>query len=181
MLNPVGGVIRMEGKNRERSWRQEAIMQDSTRRSVVLGAGGVGLAAALSACGGYSAGTDTAGPGGDDRGSGGARGDGGGAEAAGGAGQGALGTTDSIEVGGGKIFKDAGVVVTQPSAGEFKAFSATCTHQGCTVGTVSGGTINCPCHGSKFKISDGSVARGPAGRPLEAKAIAVKDGQISLA
>jgi Rieske Fe-S protein len=155
-------------------------MQDSTRRSVVLGAGGVGLAVALSACGGYSAGTDTVGTGGDDRGSGGTGG-GGGAEAADGAAPGTLGTTDAIDVGGGKIFKDAGVVVTQPSAGEFKAFSATCTHMGCTVGTVSGGTINCPCHGSKFKIDDGSVARGPASRPLETKAIAIKDGRISLA
>ena len=65
--------------------------------------------------------------------------------------------------------------------GEFKAFTAICTHQGCTVDEVADGTINCPCHGSKFKISDGSVAGGPASEPLEEKKIKVSDGKITLA
>ncbi|HEY9524068.1 MAG TPA: Rieske (2Fe-2S) protein, partial [Thermopolyspora sp.] len=93
----------------------------------------------------------------------------------------AFATTTSVPEGGGRVYKKAGVVVTQPKAGEFKAFSATCTHEGCTVGTVSGGTINCPCHGSKFNITDGSVANGPASEPLEAKKIIVKGGKIALA
>jgi Rieske Fe-S protein len=69
-------------------------------------------------------------------------------------------------VGGGVVIAAQKVVVTQPTAGEFKAFSATCTHMSCTVGSVSNGTINCPCHGSKFAVADGSVKQGPAGRPL---------------
>ncbi|MFZ3556552.1 MULTISPECIES: Rieske (2Fe-2S) protein [unclassified Streptomyces] len=89
--------------------------------------------------------------------------------------------TSAIPVGGGKVFPDDKVVVTQPAKGDFKAFSAVCTHQGCTVKDVSGGTINCPCHGSKFKIADASVAGGPAPRPLDARQIKVTGNSITLA
>src|SRR5438445_330336 len=75
---------------------------------------------------------------------------------------GEVGATADVPVGGGKVFADKQVVVTQPAQGTFAAFSAVCTHQGCTVDSVANGTINCPCHGSKFKIADGSVATGPA-------------------
>jgi Rieske Fe-S protein len=70
-------------------------------------------------------------------------------------------------------------VVTQPTAGVFKGFSATCTHAGCTVKNVADGTINCPCHGSKFNL-DGTVANGPAARPLEAKTVSVQGDSIVL-
>lgn len=93
----------------------------------------------------------------------------------------ALAETSEIPVGGGTIFKEEKVVVTQPTAGEFKAFSAICTHQGCTVGKVENGTIDCPCHGSKFRIADGSVAAGPATRPLPAEQITVSGDSITLA
>lgn len=79
--------------------------------------------------------------------------------------------TADIPEGGGKIFKDDGYVVTQPAAGEFKAFSSICTHQGCPVSSIAGGTINCVCHGSKFSIEDGSVAGGPATSPLPEKSV----------
>jgi nitrite reductase/ring-hydroxylating ferredoxin subunit len=92
----------------------------------------------------------------------------------------ALAKAADIPVGGGKIFAAQKVVVTQPSAGEFKAFSAVCTHAGCTVATVSGGTINCECHGSKYKIADGSVAGGPAPKPLPARAITVDGDSLRL-
>jgi len=92
-----------------------------------------------------------------------------------------LARTSEIPVGGGKIFKDEKVVVTQPKKGEFKAFSDICTHQGCQVTSVSGGTINCPCHGSKFNIADGSVANPPATEPLPEKQIRVSGGSIELA
>ncbi|MFD5080971.1 Rieske (2Fe-2S) protein [Streptomyces sp. NPDC058371] len=94
---------------------------------------------------------------------------------------GELAKTTDIPVGGGKIFKDQKIVVTQPDKGEFKAFSAVCTHAGCTVGSVSDGTINCPCHGSKYRIADASVAHGPATRPLPAEKIAVEGNSIRQA
>ncbi|MFE6335410.1 Rieske (2Fe-2S) protein [Streptomyces sp. NPDC057798] len=92
-----------------------------------------------------------------------------------------LTTTDAVPVGGGKIFKDEEVVVVQPEEGEFKAFSAICTHQRCTVASVSDGTINCPCHGSRFSITDGAVANPPATRPLPEKKITVEGNSIRLA
>jgi Rieske Fe-S protein len=91
-----------------------------------------------------------------------------------------LADTSDIPVGGGKVFEGKKVVVTQPQAGTFKAFSAVCTHQGCLVTEVEDGTIVCPCHGSAFKIADGSVANGPASRPLAAKKIRVEGSSIRL-
>ncbi|MFJ9350064.1 Rieske (2Fe-2S) protein [Streptomyces sp. NPDC101237] len=93
----------------------------------------------------------------------------------------ALAQTSQIPEGGGMIFKDQKVVVTQPTKGEFKAFSAICTHEGCTVAQVADGTIDCPCHGSRFHIADGSVAHGPATRPLPAESITVSGNSITLA
>jgi len=93
---------------------------------------------------------------------------------------GALGTTSEIPVGGGKVFASAKVVVTQPSAGHFKAFSAVCTHMQCTVNQVANGTIDCPCHGSQFSIKDGSVVGGPAPSPLPAEQIKVSGTSIAL-
>jgi Rieske Fe-S protein len=91
-----------------------------------------------------------------------------------------LGAASGVPVGGGKIFEDQAVVVTQPTAGTFHAFSAICTHQGCTVDSVAGGTINCPCHGSKFSVTDGSVAKGPAKKPLTAKQVSADGGQLRV-
>ncbi len=91
-----------------------------------------------------------------------------------------LASTADIPVGGGQVFADQNVVVTQPQAGTFKAFSAVCTHQGCTVSKVASGTIDCPCHGSKFAIADGSVVDGPASRPLEERQVTVSGDSIQL-
>lgn len=89
-----------------------------------------------------------------------------------------LGPTTDVPVGSGKIYPNANVVVTQPTAGDYVGFNATCTHQGCQVSTVSGGTINCACHGSKFSIKDGSVVQGPATMPLEKATVKVDGGNI---
>jgi nitrite reductase/ring-hydroxylating ferredoxin subunit len=70
-----------------------------------------------------------------------------------------------VPVGGGVILASQNVVVTQPAKGTFEGFSATCTHQGCTLASVAAGTINCGCHGSQFSITDGSNVAGPSGSP----------------
>ncbi|MCX4625636.1 MULTISPECIES: Rieske (2Fe-2S) protein [unclassified Streptomyces] len=155
-------------------------MGDTTRRRTVLAAGAATLAGTvLSGCGsdgGSDAAADNAPAAPSAGGGSGSGGSGGGA----GGGQ-ALAQTSEIPVGGGKVFKDQKVVVTQPMAGQFKAFSATCTHQGCSVATVKDGNIVCPCHQSLFKIADGTVAGGPATRPLAAAKIAVEGDKITLA
>jgi Rieske Fe-S protein len=89
-----------------------------------------------------------------------------------------LAKTTDIPVGGGKILTDKKIVITEPQSGTFKAFTAVCTHQGCIVNSVSGGTINCPCHGSKFSIVNGSVVNGPAPSPLAPVGIEVQGTSI---
>ncbi|MFE4694729.1 Rieske (2Fe-2S) protein [Streptomyces sp. NPDC056749] len=96
------------------------------------------------------------------------------------AGDGELARTSDIPVGGGTIFEDRKIVVTQPEAGQFKAFSAVCTHAGCIVSTVADGTIDCACHGSRFAVVDGAVEQGPATKPLPAERITVEGGGIRL-
>ena len=92
----------------------------------------------------------------------------------------ALAATTDIPVGGGKIFDDTKLVVTQPTEGTFKCFSAVCTHQGCLVTEVAQGTINCNCHGSRFNADDGAVVDGPANAPLPPRAITVSGNSIRL-
>ncbi len=91
-----------------------------------------------------------------------------------------LGAASEIPVGGGKIYTAARVVVTQPAAGQYKGFSAVCTHVGCIMSEVANGTIDCPCHGSQFKITTGAVVTGPAPRPLPPEKIKVVDGKVLL-
>jgi Rieske Fe-S protein len=98
-----------------------------------------------------------------------------------GAGAGALAATGDIPVGGCAVFAEQKCVVTQPSKGDFKAFTSVCTHQGCTVSAGTDGVIPCSCHGSQFSIEDGSVVQGPATSPLAAVAITVDGDSIVLA
>lgn len=140
-----------------------------TRRAVLGGAAAVGGAAFLAACGGdddSSAGTDTTN--GDDE----AGGDDGGGDGEG------LVATAEVPVGSGVIVGTAGVVVTQPTDGEFKGFSSTCTHQGCQVSSVDDDTITCACHNSRFSIEDGSVVGGPAPQPLPEVPVSVSGDQV---
>jgi Rieske Fe-S protein len=139
---------------------------------MLAGVGLAGLAVPLAGCSGGSASTPnaTASSSGAAGGSGQAAGRGG-----------ALTSTGAIPVGGGKIFVSERVVVTQPSRGQFKGFSAVCTHMQCIVDQIANGTINCPCHGSKFSITDGHVVAGPAPSPLPAQSLKIQSDQISLA
>jgi Rieske Fe-S protein len=138
-----------------------------SRRQALAGAtaAGIGLPL-LAACAG---GTGTDSTGGSDGANGGAP------KQTPGAG---LVATSDVPVGGGVILSGPGIVVTQPAEGQFKAFSSTCTHAGCTVSQVSGGEIVCPCHGSRFSITDGSVDGGPAPSPLPTVAVRVKGDQV---
>jgi Rieske Fe-S protein len=132
-----------------------------TRRTMLAAAGASGLGVALAACGGSGGGSSDAA-----------------ADSKSGK---VLGKTGDIPEGGGKIFADQSVVVTQPKAGEFKAFSSICTHQGCPVTKVANGTIQCPCHGSQYSVADGSVTHPPAPRPLAPVKIKVTGDSIALA
>ncbi len=91
-----------------------------------------------------------------------------------------LGAASEIHVGGGKIYTAAKVVVTQPARGQYKAFSAVCTHVGCIMSEVANGTIDCPCHGGQFKVADGAVVAGPPPSPLPARQVRVVNGQVVL-
>ena len=148
----------------------------SSRRNVLYGAAAAGLALpVLAACGSDSgSGTDTVGTAPEPSAPAAPS-----SSAAGEPAAGAIPQAD-IPVGGGKIFNDEKMVVTQPTEGEFKAFTAVCTHTGCLVGSVSDGSINCPCHGSKFSITDGSVQSGPASSPLAEKSVSVAGSGLTV-
>jgi Rieske Fe-S protein len=170
--------------------------QCATRRCVLLGAGVLGAAGVLTACSTAAVPYDANDAGQAPAATPSSAGDGmaaqpsGSASAQGGSANGGaksggqmgtlLGMAADVPVGSGKVFTAAKVVVTQPAKGEFKAFSAVCTHVGCLCNQVADGTINCPCHGSKFKITDGSVVAGPAPAPLAAAKITVSGGKILL-
>jgi Rieske Fe-S protein len=91
-----------------------------------------------------------------------------------------IGNAADVPVGGGVVVEAQKVVVTQPTAGTFKAFSAVCTHQGCTVSKVTPAGISCPCHGSVFSVADGSVVQGPADKPLAEQPVTVDNGTLTL-
>jgi nitrite reductase/ring-hydroxylating ferredoxin subunit len=117
----------------------------------------------LAACGGGSSSTPAAQPAGPSAGQSGGGQSGGSSDGSSNATL--LTAASGVPVGGGVILGLQNVVVTQPTKGRFEGFSATCTHQGCILATVSSGTINCACHGSQFSITDGSNVTGPLGSP----------------
>lgn len=154
-------------------------MSGPSRRTVVAAVGAAGLTVALTACGSEDKASDPS----TEQGAadGGATNEGGGSSAGAGAGGAALAKTADIPEGSGKIFKDEKVVVSQPTAGDFKAFSTICTHQNCPMVDLKDDVISCTCHGSRFSVLDGSVKKGPAVKPLEAKEISVNGDSITLA
>jgi Rieske Fe-S protein len=156
----------------------------ATRRGMLAGVGLVGLAGAITACGAGAGGSaPAAGSAPASPAAGGSAAAAPSSAAAGASGApaaNALAATSQIPVGSGMIFSSQQVVVTQPAAGEFKAFSAVCTHMGCIVNQISKGTIDCPCHGSQYSITTGDVVAGPAPKPLPAKQIKVSGGSIFL-
>ena len=129
------------------------------RRTLIVGTGLGALTAVLSACTNY--GRKSAAESGDSP-----------------SGAMQLAKKADVPVGSGVIVDD--IVITQPTAGTFTGLSSVCTHAGCTVSAIVDGEIVCPCHGSRFNL-DGTVANGPATRPLEAKPVAVQGDSIVAA
>lgn len=130
-----------------------------SRRSVIAGAASTPIAASLAACGSDSGTPQVATapdvPAGE-----------------------LVGLTSDVEVGGCAVFQDSKIVVTQPTAGEFKAFSALCTHEGCVVSSGDDGDIVCRCHMSRFALTDGAALSGPAKKPLPPITISVTADEI---
>jgi nitrite reductase/ring-hydroxylating ferredoxin subunit len=145
----------------------------ATRRTVLAGVGAVGVAATLAGCDPAS---DSGGPG--------AAGTPGGAGTPASAvpdGGGSAMKTADIPVGGGKVYEDQRIVVTQPTAGQFKAFTAVCTHARCLVNVVTDNVIHCPCHGSAYSAIDGTVKNPPATVGLkEYQNVTVANGSITV-
>ena len=150
-------------------------MRSSSRRAVLAGTCAACIAS-LAGCARY--GTNNGLAGSPATSAGGSSSPAGGLSSAGGTAAAVLAKTTDIPVGGGKILTAQKIVITQPTAGAFHAFTAICTHQGCIVDAVSSGTIDCPCHGSKYSAVNGSVVNGPATLPLAAVKITVQGTSI---
>ncbi|MFC8451205.1 Rieske (2Fe-2S) protein [Kitasatospora sp. NPDC057223] len=137
----------------------------TTRRTLLCGAAAVlagGGTLAVSGCGSSSSSSSSSG-----------------SDAA--AGPVEVGPASEVPVGGGKVYREQKIVVTQPTAGQYKAFSAKCTHAGCIVDQVKDSHIQCPCHGSRFDITDGAVQPGgPAPTPLPAYTVVVEGGNLKV-
>jgi Rieske Fe-S protein len=157
------------------------------RLGTVLGVGAAG-ASVLAACGGGESG---GGGGGGSGGGGGGGGAGGGnakssGEKAGGSaekqapGGQAIASTSEVAPDSAVKFKDSGnpAVLVHLESGDFVAYSAVCTHQGCTV-AFNNGQLACPCHGSVFDPANGAaVVAGPAPRPLPEIPVEVRGGEV---
>jgi nitrite reductase/ring-hydroxylating ferredoxin subunit len=133
----------------------------TSRRAVVGGLVGLGVGVPLvAACGSENDGGD---------GSGGSS-----------AAPGTIGKTSEIPVGGAKLYPAEKVMVSQPSEGHFRAFSTVCTHQRCNITQLEGQEIECGCHHSRFRVADGSVAKGPATQPLSELKVTVSGKNLSV-
>lgn len=132
-------------------------MTQVSRRIIFSGLGALGVAAALAGCAGSGDDGDAT-PTVDA-----------GAE---------LASTSEIPVGGGIVLTAEKIVITQPTEGDFQAFTAVCTHQGLLVTSVEDGTIHCANHGSSYDAASGDATGGPASGPLASVDITVNGGKI---
>jgi arsenite oxidase small subunit len=161
------------------------------RLGTALGVGAAG-ASVLAACGGGESGSSGSGSGGSGSGGSGSGGSGGNAgsssnkssgggstevQASGGQ---AIAEASQVAPGSAVKFRDSGQpsVLVHLKSGDFVAYSAVCTHQGCTV-AYKNGQLACPCHGSVFDPAhDGAVVNGPAQRPLPQIPVEVRGGEV---
>jgi Rieske Fe-S protein len=91
---------------------------------------------------------------------------------------GALAKVNQIPESGGLILPGPKVVLIRSTDNNVHAFSAVCTHQGCTVTSVAKNVITCPCHASRFSAATGDVISGPAARPLPVIKVDVRNGEV---
>jgi cytochrome b6-f complex iron-sulfur subunit len=165
--------------------KKEYVLEKISReRFIKLGTAlGVGAAgASLAACGGGAGSSGGGGSGGGESGD-----SGGGSQASspssGGeakAGGAAIAGESEVARGSAVTFKDAGdpAVLVHLQNGDFVAYSAICTHQGCTV-AYKNAQLACPCHGSIFDPARGAeVVAGPAPSPLPEIPVKVEGGEI---
>ncbi|MGD3104847.1 MULTISPECIES: Rieske (2Fe-2S) protein [unclassified Streptomyces] len=89
-----------------------------------------------------------------------------------------LGAAADVPVGGAKLYREDRLVVSQPAKGEFKCFSAKCTHAGCILSEVQKKEGSCPCHGSRFDVTTGQVIQGPAAEPLPEVPVKAQGGKL---
>ena len=94
-----------------------------------------------------------------------------------------LGKVGDVPAGSVVAFQIEGKQVSVANVdGRLFAFDDACTHRGCSLatGSLKGTSLTCPCHGSVFQVTDGSVINGPATRPLLTYDVEVVDGEISI-
>jgi len=87
-----------------------------------------------------------------------------------------IGNVKDVAAGQIRAFDVAGTKVGVANAdGHLYAFDDTCTHRGCSLasGKLDGTTVTCPCHGSQFDVTSGTVIRGPAARPVRSRSIQI--------
>ena len=143
-------------------------MTEIQRRTILAAGGAIAVGTAVAACGSSGSDAQTGTP------------TGGAASSPNGGAAGAIATVDEIPVGSGVIDSTNQVVVTQPTSGSIKAYTAVCPHQGCTVSSVENNEIICGCHNSRFSAEDGSVISGPAEQGLASASVQVQNGSITL-
>jgi HEAT repeat protein len=88
----------------------------------------------------------------------------------------ALGSMKAVQAG------DREILLVNLDTGIY-AIQNTCTHRGCRLsdGTLEGGIVHCPCHGSAFNVKTGEVVNGPAKTPEPAYAVVLENGEITVA
>jgi Rieske Fe-S protein len=156
------GAVHKDAMTREQQGGRP--MGGANRRTILMGATAVGVSAAVAGCAPAAKPAD---PSADST-----------ADTEAAPGNAPLAKVADVPVGGGVVLADKEVVLTQPVQGEIKGFTSSCTHYGCTLASVTGGTINCNCHGSKFDMTDGAVRNGPAVGALPAVAIRVDGDEV---
>ncbi|GCD46635.1 Rieske 2Fe-2S domain-containing protein [Streptomyces chrestomyceticus] len=90
----------------------------------------------------------------------------------------ALGAAAEVPVGGAKLYRESRLLVSQPEKGQYKCFSAKCTHAGCVLDKIERNQGNCPCHGSRFDVTTGKVIQGPASKPLPEVPVKAEGGKL---